>query len=494
MLRSLLPGAFLLSLAVVSLSCKPPTPARPNVLFIAVDDLRPELGSYGASHMVTPHMDRLAAEGRVFLRHYVQVPTCGASRYALLTGTRPHTSDHINNNVFRNLVQRTETKQPETFAHLFKRQGYYTAAVGKISHHPDSRLYTYEGEGDGALELPFSWDEATGPVGKWGTAWNAFFGYADGSNRNMERGAYPAYERAAVPDTSYPDGLIAEAALKKLRALRDRPFFLAVGFFKPHLPFTAPEPYWALYDDTEISLSPTPEAPARVPAQSLHASSEMFRNYGSHSSSGGAGVVIDAAHARTLRHAYYANVSFVDAQVGKLLDELDRLGLAENTIVVLWGDHGWHLGDHTIWGKHTTFERSLHSVLMMRTPSMVKAPEALKAGMPAQGLVETLDIYPTLAELAGLVPPPGLTGSSLVPLLNDPSHPGKDAAFGYWRGRKTMRTNAFRIVAHDDGQVELYDHRDGMGLESVNIADEHPEIVQALLEQLRADRPRMLME
>lgn len=476
----------LLLLAGMPLSCAQDEPSPPNVLFIAIDDLRPQLGASGLEYMVTPSLDRLAAEGRNFTRHYVQAPTCGASRYAMLTGTRPHLPEHLNNNAFQNLMAREETEMPESVAHLFRQNGYHTVAIGKISHYPDSKLYTYEGEGDGSAEMPFSWDEATGPVGKWGTAWNAFFGYSDGSNRNMERGAYPAYERAAVPDTSLPDGLIALDAVRTLRDVKDSdsPFFLAVGFFKPHLPFTAPEKYWALYDSLEIDISNNPESPEGVTAQSLHDSNEMFGNYGPHASIGGAGVRIDDAYARTLRQAYYASVSFVDAQVGKILDELDRLELSDNTVVVVWGDHGWHLGDHTIWGKHTTFERALKSVLMIRTPGM---PDP---GIATKGLVESLDLYPTLAELAGLEPPEGLTGSSLVPLLNNPNHPGKDGAFGYWRGRQTVRTDRYRITEYENGEVELFDHEEDP-YETRNVASQEPETVERLLAQLRRNQPVM---
>ena len=450
------------------------------MLFIAIDDLRPQLGVSGFEFMHTPNLDGLAATGRYFARHYVQAPTCGASRYSMLTGIRPHLPEHLNNNAFRNLMPREEPETPESIAHLFRRNGYYTAAIGKISHTPDGKLYSYEGEGDGAPEMPFSWDEATGPVGKWKTGWNAFFGYSDGSNRNMERGAYPAFERAAVPDTSLPDGVIAMDAVQKLREIKDRPFFLAVGFFKPHLPFTAPEKYWALYDDLEMDISPNPESPEGVLDASLHRSSEMFNNYGPHDSVGGAGVRIDDAHAHTLRQAYYASVSYVDAQVGKVLDELDALGLSDNTIVVVWGDHGWHLGDHTIWGKHSTFERSLKSVLMIRAPGM-KQP-----GEPAEGIVESLDIYPTLAELAGLTAPEGLTGASLVPLLEDPGYAGKNAAYGYWRGRRTLRTDRYRITEYEEGAVELFDHENDP-FETRNVASDNSEVVEELLVRLRDD-------
>ena len=480
-----------LALGLLACACAPAVPPglgnQPyNVLFIAIDDLRPELGAYGETHMVTPNLDRLAAEGRVFRNHYVQAPTCGASRFALLTGIRPRSNDHLSNEAFVRLLPGEEQQRPESFAHLFRRNGYYTAAIGKVSHYPDGRIYSYEGEGDGRAEMPFSWDEVSGPSDKWGTAWNAFFGYADGTNRNQRRGVAPAYEMADVPDTGYPDGLIAAAAVDKLGELKDRPFLLAVGFLKPHLPFTAPQRYWDLYNPDTIALSPNPDAPVGHNPASVHDSNEMFGNYGHPVERGGAGRRVDDEYARTLRHAYFAAVSYVDAQVGKVIDELDRLGLTDKTIVVVWGDHGWHLGDHTIWGKHSTFERALRSPLIVRVPDM-PAP-----GIPSDGLVETVDLYPTLAELAGLTEPDGLTGTSLIPLLEAPDHPGKDGAFGYWNGRRTLRTERYRLTRYDDGETrtELFDHRTDP-YETINVADAHPDVVAKLLLQMEANQPQL---
>lgn len=456
--------------------------ARPNVLFIAIDDLRPELRPYGVSAVKAPNLDRLAAEGLVFLRHYVQVPTCGASRYAMLTGQRPTSAAHLSNEAFVNLLPRTPGERPESFAHLFRLAGYHTAAIGKISHYPDGRVYSYAGEGDGRREMPLSWDEIEGPIGKWGTAWNAFFGYADGTSRNSGRTSRPAYEMAPVEDDAYPDGMIAAAAVAKLRQLQSsaEPFLLAVGFFKPHLPFTAPKRYWDLYERDEIELSPNPDAPEGLNPRSLHDSGEFFNNYDSHPSVGGAGTRIDDEYARTLRHAYYAAVSYVDAQVGRVLDELDRLGLRENTIVVIWGDHGWHLGDHTIWGKHTTLERSLRSPLIIRVPGMVDP------GRTTDGLIESVDLYPSLAELCGLEAPSGLSGTSFVAHLREPGHRGKAGAYGYFGGRSTLRTDRYRITEHHTGdpRVELFDHAVDP-LETTNIAGEQPAVVARLLPILR---------
>lgn len=477
-----MPRNLLIALCLCSLGCATPkTQTPPNILFIAIDDLRPQLGAYGYPQMITPNLDRLADDGRLFLHHYTQVPTCGASRYALLTGRRPRGPEHLSNDVFKNLLSREEQERPESVAHLFRRNGYYTAAIGKISHYPDGRLYTYLGEGDGALEMPFSWDETWGPVGKWRTAWNAFFGYADGSNRNMERGGYPAYESAAVADTAYPDGVIAEQAIATLQKMKDQPFFLAVGFFKPHLPFTAPQKYWDLYDRSEIELSANPERPDGVADAALHNSGEMFGNY-AHPEKGGLGIRIDDEQAGTLRHAYFASTSYVDAQVGKVLDELDRLGLRESTVVVVWGDHGWHLGDHTLWGKHSTFERALRSTLI------IQAPEMNERGLPTNSIVESVDLYPTLADLAGLVPPDSLDGVSLRPLLQDPAASVKDAAYGYWHGRQTLRTDRYRITRFADGDVVLFDH-DTDPLETANIAAQLPDTVSALTNQMAWQPP-----
>lgn len=460
---------------------------RMNVLLITIDDLRPQLGSYGDSLVRSPNLDRLAAEGLVFLRQYVQVPTCGASRYALLTGRRPRTPAHLSNEAFVELLPREEGDRPESLVHHFRRAGYRTVGIGKISHYPDGRVRAYDGSGDGRLEMPFSWDEMEGPIGRWGSAWNAFFGYGDGSSRNVRKTGRPAFEVAEVADDALPDGMTAEAAVRKLGELAtaEEPFFLAVGFFKPHLPFVAPRRYWEMYDPSAIPISPNPEAPVGVNRRSLHDSNELFRNYDSHPQRGGAGVRISDDYARTLRHAYLASVSYVDAQVGRVLAELDRLALRDNTIVIVWGDHGWHLGDHTIWGKHTTFERSLHSPLIMRVPGMIDP------GRSTDAIVEAVDLYPTLAELCGLSTPEGLDGQSFAKAFSDPAFRSDGLAYGYSQGRTTLRTDRFRITEYVDGEprVELYDHAVDP-LETRNVAASHPEVVRELLPILRRHAPR----
>jgi len=455
---------------------------RPNVLFIAVDDLRPELGCYGEIHIKSPHLDRFAKTARLFNRHYVQVPTCGASRYAMLTGHRPTERIHESNGAVQSLLKAGAKNRATAFPQLFRDNGYHTVCIGKISHAPDGRIYTYGQKGDGRLEMPFSWDEVGLPYGKWTHGWPAFFGYANGEGR--KRGQSPPFEAGEVEDNGYPDGLIAESAVESLRRMKgyDQPFLLAVGFFKPHLPFCAPRKYYDLYDPADIDLSPNSEQPTGIAPPSWHGSGEMFGNYKHPSGSRN-----DPQHHRDLRHAYFACVSYVDAQIGKVLDELKALELEQETIVVVWGDHGWHLGDHNIWGKHTNFERAVRSTLIVRVPGV--SPGSTDA------IVETVDLYPTLTEYCGLSTDKlELDGASLKPVLDDPNHPDKTAAFSKFRGGKTMRTDRYRMTIYPAGKkkpefVELFDHQTDP-LETVNVADRHPEVIEQLRPEFETYSPK----
>lgn len=360
---------------------------KPNVLFICVDDLRPEIGANGKPYMTTPNMDALAAEGTLFTNHFVQVPTCGASRFSMLTSTRPSKRVHLKNNVFeKEISNKKENEVPETFIHHFKRNNYYTVGIGKISHSVDGLLYGYEEEPSDKMELPYSWNEMLFNPGKWKTGWNAFFGYADGSNRQSMKRLVKPYEMSDVADDGYPDGLTTKLAIEKLRELKnnEKPFFLGVGFFKPHLPFNAPKKYWDLYDRESIPLSPNPEIPKNTSGIGVHNSGE-FNGYKKGEEKAAAGKQISDAYAKKIKHAYFASVSYIDAQIGKLLQELKNLKLNDNTIVVIWGDHGWNLGDQTIWGKHAIFENSLNSALI------VKIPGAEKSGINSNDLIEAID-------------------------------------------------------------------------------------------------------
>ena len=309
---------------------------HPNVLFIAVDDLRPfDLSCYGNPIIQSPSINALANEGVVFTNQYTTVPTCGASRCSMITGMYPKTKSHLSNEAaVLTISNKSKTDSPESFIDNLRRNGYYTVGIGKISHYVDGYVYPYNASKSNKLELPYSWDEMLFDPGKWQTGWNAFFGYSDASNRNSKQNQVKPYEIDDVADEGYPDGLTANLAVKKIKELgnKQQPFFLAVGFFKPHLPFTAPKKYWDLYDETKIKLTPSPSIPKNVSKSSLIESDE-FNQYALGEEKANLEKPLSDDYARKLRHAYYAAASYTDAQIGKLLSTLKEAGLDKNTIV-----------------------------------------------------------------------------------------------------------------------------------------------------------------
>jgi len=456
---------------------------KPNVLFIAIDDLRPELGAYGAKHIQSPNIDSLAASGLTFNHHYVAIPTCGASRYAMLTGRRPSESKAMNNDAFypgkRTALSRKELPGAQSMPELFRRNGYFTSCIGKISHTPDGKVYEYNGKGTGEDEVPLAWDELPTPYGKWKRGWGVFFAYAEGRHREDGSGYRPLMEFPDCGDSDLPDGMLADTAINALGRLKDKPFFLALGFIKPHLPFVAPKKYWDLYEGKEIPLAPNKEKGSAW----WHASGEFY----------GYKVPFEKQRplpdedARTARRAYFACVSYTDAQVGRVLAELKRLGLDKNAIVVLWGDHGWHLGDNQIWGKHSPLEFATRSPLIIRVPGMEHA------GGTTDALVETVDIFPTLVDLCDpaftrLEFKPG--GVSLVPVLKNPGLHGKTAAISDWNKARSIRTQDHRLIFGGKEPAELYDYRTDP-YEKKNIAAENPDLVEKLL-KLAEDTPRLI--
>ena len=462
--------------------CKAEAPAKetkkPNVLFICIDDLRPELGCYGADYIKSPNIDKLANSGVLFTHQFVQVPTCGASRCSILTGILPQKKGYLSNEACHTYISgKPETNQPETFIHHLRRNGYYTVGIGKISHSADGLLYGYNDPVGTERELPHSWDELVFDAGKWKTGWNAFFGYADGENRQSMKAQVKPYEKGNVDGDGYVDGLTANLAVKKLGELanRNEPFFLGIGFFKPHLPFNSPAKYWDLYDENTIELAPSPDIPINVNKASLHQSGE-FNGYKAGDENASLEKPLSDAYARKIRHAYFAAVSYVDAQVGKVLDELDRSGLAENTIVVVWGDHGWHLGDQRVWGKHTIFERALNSAFIIKLPGQ-------KDGKRINQVVSAVDIYPTIVDLCGLKLPMKIDGKSLLPLLNNPITQRDNVSYGYFMNGISMRTERYRLTKYfrkEEPTIELYDHQTDPN-ETKNIAAKHPDIVENLM-------------
>jgi iduronate 2-sulfatase len=447
---------------------------RPNVLFIAVDDLRPWLGCFDEKLAVSPNIDRLAKEGRRFARHYVQVPTCGASRCGLMFGRYP---GRLPGDVGNDAILKTAAKQPlPAFPALFRRNGYRTVSVGKITHYPGGRAG--KDWADGPEELPGAWDEALMPSGPWRTPEGAMHGYANGLTRK-EAGKdalkKPVSQSAAGDDRTFPDGWIADEAVKQLNELAGggKPFLLAAGFIKPHLPFAAPESHFKAVSGITAPMPGAAEKPA-FPT-TWHGSGE-FRQYRANEGD----PFREPAAAESCRRAYLACIRYTDAQVGKLLAALDASPAAKNTIVVLWGDHGFLLGEHAIWGKHCLFEEALHSPLIIRVPGQKKPGEATEA------IVETVDIYPTLAALAGLPLSKELDGRPLVPQIEDPAAASDGMAAGFWQGGATLRTDTHRLIVSgkDRATVELYDHREDPA-ESVNVAEKQKGTVDRLRRLLK---------
>ncbi len=451
----------------------------PNVLFIAVDDLRTELGCYGLDYVQSPNLDRLASQGVLFTNHFVQVPTCGASRYALLTGRSPcHTKALSNHAMYRGATQLRQEQLggAQTMPELFRRSDYRTILIGKISHTPDGKVFEYNGTGDGRDEMPFAWDELATPYGAWKRGWGIFFAYANGLHREDGGGHRELMEFVAEKDEDLPDGLMAQTAIERLRRLKNesRPFFMGLGFFKPHLPFVAPKADWEAMAEVEV---PPPASPEKVDSPYWHKSGEFYSyNMPFEKTRPLAG----EDQIRT-RRAYLACVRYTDRQIGKVLDELDRLGMAESTIVVVWGDHGWHLGDSAIWGKHSPFERALKSTLIVR------APGVSKAGLKCDAVVESIDLYPTLIDLCR----PSfqqtehpLDGRSLCPLLAGEADCGDRVARSYWRSAVSVRSNDYRLITtlgkKGPSKTELYDMRQGPD-PGENLAAERPEVVEKML-------------
>lgn len=465
---------LLVALAVSSFASE----TKPNVLFLVVDDLRPELGCYGAAYMQSPNIDKLAARGLLFERAYCQVAVCNPSRVSVLSGARPDTTGVLDNQHFL----RPQMPDVVTLPQHFKNNGWHSVSLGKIYHHSDRE------PGDD----PQSWSE---PSWYHGEPYRHWFTKESQQliNAQKKKGARlvrgPPFEAADVSDDEYPDAQIALKAIETLRRLKasGKAFFLGVGFHKPHLPFTCPQKYWDLYPPETIKLPDNYFAPKNVPAPALHNWYEL-RTYGGVPAEGG----IPDEMALNLIRGYRACVSFMDAQVGRVLNELDRLGLRDNTIIILWGDHGYHLGENGIFTKMTNFE------LGTRSPLIVSAPRQKTAGQKTRALVEFVDIYPTLAELASLPLPSHLEGKSFVPLLNNPSQTWKTAVFSqYLRTGKekfmgrSIRTDRWRYTEWRDAKdklvgVELYDEQNDPQ-ENVNLAGDpsYQSVMATLASQLK---------
>ncbi|MBB6428861.1 sulfatase [Algisphaera agarilytica] len=508
---------------------------KPNILFISIDDLRTELGCYGSDIAVTPHMDALAQQGLRFNNAYCQQAICGPSRASLLTGLRPDTIGITHNYV----KIREQAPDVVTLPQYFGNRGYDTVAFGKIFH---------PGDRD-----PASWNRQPQVTEEDAEFARSRYGFALTENRENthqsrqemfakygEVAKYglamgPAYEAADVPDNRYIDGHstdLAIATMRQLVAEGDKPFFLGLGLYKPHLNWIAPKRYWDLYNPDDITLATQTTAPENGAAMGLHASFELRVRQGIPKSGG-----FDPELARTLKHAYLACTSYIDAQVGRMIAALEEEGVRDNTIIILWSDHGFHLGEKGVWGKATNYELATRVPMIIWTPDM----PASTRGRSTDALVELIDMYPTLCELAGLDSPTDVEGHSFAPLVHSPDTPWKTAAFSQFPNpalrewgafplrpamRETffgpliedvearikqqfpdrwdrdlfenrlmgysMRTAQHRLIiwidqANPDAEplfVELYDHTADPE-ETVNVAAEQPGLVVDLIQQFR---------
>lgn len=452
---------------------------KPNVLLFCVDDLRPELGCYGNHIIQSPNIDRIAKRGVVFTHAYCQQAVCSPSRSSLLTGTRPDTTKVWDLNThFRKALP-----DVVTLPQLFKNSGYFVQGMGKVYHH--------------GFDDPASWSVPWTSPNQPHSAGKQTLDpdlaakkrrLRKESRKKADRG--PAFLAADQPDNALHDGQLGDMAIEALRQIKQRPepFFLAVGFIKPHLPFVSPKKYWDIYDASNIPLAPNPFLPKDAPPFALANSGELHSYEGVPE-----GEHLPDEYARQLKHGYFAAVSYMDAQVGRVLDELEKQGLMDNTIIVLFGDHGWKLGEHDRWCKHSNVENDTNA------PLLISAPGMARADVSTDGLVEFVDIYPTLAELAELPMPSHLEGSSAVRLMRNPARKWKKAAFSQYPRKLddrqimgySMRTERYRFtrwVDRDDHSkvraVELYDHINDPQ-ENVNIAEvpENKELVEVLTRQ-----------
>ena len=459
---------------------------KPNILFIMVDDLRPELNCYGSNHIISPHIDNLAREGVLFLRAYVQQAICMASRASLLSGYNP--TEH---RIYSCLSVQELMPGIETLNLFFENNGYTISGKGKIYHYREDHL-----EQLGEEWLPVDPSESLPGRG---------YITPEAIAQMDDTGRGPAWEIADVEDHEYRDGFYALWAVEQMEKLKesDDPFFLAVGFHKPHLPFNAPQKYWDMYDHESIRLTDQPNYPENGSLYGLHNFGEL-RNY-TNIPKGNEPIPDDMA--RMLIHGYYACVSYIDAQIGIIMDALEENGLKDNTIVIFMGDHGFKLGEHGMWVKHTNFE------LDTRVPLIFSGP-GIQKNQTTRSFAEYTDIYPTLAELAGLEPPAHLQGVSLVPVLKDPEKSVRDAAYSVWTSYEGVRTDEERVIlgysvrtdefrynewfhVASDSLLdrELYDHRQN-SREEVNIindpsvAEYLPELEQMIYNYRRAPQSK----
>ncbi len=483
-----------------------------NILFVIVDDLRPELGCYGNTEIKTPHFDRFAKESVTFTQAYCQAAACAPSRASIMLGKRPDSTR------VWSLGEKFREIDPGavTMPQHFHKYGYYTVSMGKIFHNhmpdpvsfdePDLRPEEYmTPEMIDRDAESFYYDEELKKE-------HALV-RAERIKKNPDRSAYGggwaygrSWENSEAPDNAFYDGAQTDLALAKLKELKKKKqaFYLAVGYYRPHLPFVSPKKYWDLYDRNELSLANNPYLPKNSPLMAMNSAYELTACYDLEWVQHPSVAQLPEETARLLKHGYYASVSYVDTCFGRLMDGLKKQGLDRNTIVVVWGDHGWKLGEHGSWCKQTNYN------IDTRVPLIVRAPGMLKQGQECNQLVELVDLFPTLCDLTGIEIPANMEGISLKPLLKNPDLELKSAVFSQYVRRPknspdrkrymgySMVTKHYHYVewyhwdnntktARDFAAAELYDIRSDPE-ENINIAGfpENAEIVQTLSKKLKA--------
>ena len=450
---------------------------KPNVLLILVDDLKPSFGAYGDKWVHSPNLDRLAASGMRFDMAYCNQAVCAPSRNNLLLGSRS-TSIGVYSlgHHFRKAVP-----DAVTMPQFFKQHGYHAAGIGKVFHIGHGNINDKH-----SWSVPFQPDKVIDyvlPESTGGQLTREEALFSNRSKAGLPRGA--AWEIADVEDGAYADGRIAAEGIRRLQnySKGEQPFFLALGFTKPHLPFCAPRKYWDLYDRSKLPLAEYTQPPTGAPKYAHKTIGELNQYKPVPEKP-----PLSKDLVRTLIHGYYASLSYMDAQVGRVLDEVQHLGLSDDTIIVLWGDHGYHLGDHGTWTKHTNYEQA------NRIPIVISAPGVTKPGSSSKALIETVDLFPTIAELAGLPRPKGpqpIDGDSFVSALkgNSTTKIGEFAYHSYPKGNRlgrAIRTSRYRLVEWKPwgkpsakADYELYDY-EADPLETRNLASKKADVVKKL--------------
>ena len=404
---------------------------KQNILFISIDDFRPKISSYGETKMITPNIDKLASEGLQFNNAYTNIAVCGASRASIMTGIRPSEKR------FNDFSTRASVDTPNAIPlnRIFKENGYETISYGKIYHHKDDFQEYWTEKDGGQIQSDFQDPISIARI------------------ENAERGEYgkkqPTFEYPDVDDYAYNDGKITRRAINKLKALKNenKPFFMAIGYVSPHLPFIQPKKYWDMYDHDAIKLADNSFQPKNSPdiaIEAQHNSAEMRKNYLDIPENG----QLDDSLARNLIHGYYASVTYMDALIGELIKELDDLGLRENTTIVFWSDHGYFLGEHGFWCKHSTFEEAV------KIPFIISSPNHIK-NKTTTSFTELVDVYPTLCDIANIKAPSYLQGESLIPVLENPSTILKTEVYTRYKQGEAVIDKDFSYTEFHEGEKYL---------------------------------------